>query len=641
MIALLRKYKMTIRREFFVTGLMSAMLIAIIFIALLSLNMYNLNMENARQKLKSVNNQLATYTQGVLDSLLMSTSISAGYPDIARYQSGDRELKANILALFATTIKANPNIKNCYAGFENGELLIENYIAPVGYDPRLRPWYIAALSAYPELSVGAPYQDAQTTEWFISISRAIVDETGKLKGVVSVDFTLDYVKQLMAKERYYLSQSNYVLNSGGMIFAHSSRDYKYQNSETIVPGLKQLFTSDSGFIAYGFEGKPRMGYYQRMNGADWIIASAIDVSEVMNPIIIRISITVTVLMALAILLGLVQVKLYELSFVKPITSLRDRIAEITTGKKVEQSGYLYSNFELSEIANRIEAMAETSLRKKADQLELILASTSDGMLVLNLSGDVIHVNQKLMTMWGLTDISDMLKVSNGLLLEQILAHQDSTETTMNTLYLPNGIILEQNSSPLLDDGDLYGRLWSFRDVTEQIKAEENLKRLAITDELTGVWNRRQLMAQGKFEIELVKRTGLPLSMIFLDVDYFKQINDTFGHAVGDEALKYLTANITSHIRSTDMIARLGGEEFCILAVNTDQTAACLLAEKIRVFFENQTLVVKGRNVHFTISFGVASYTTGKGTIEDLLSDADKACYQAKALGRNRVVANKA
>ncbi len=630
---------MTIKREFFVTGLVSVMLIATVFISLLSISNYYLSMENARQKLKNANVHLTTYTQGILDSLALSTNICAGFSEVSNYKTGDVEAKATILALLASTAKANSHIKNCYAGFESGEMLIENYTLPEGYDPRMRPWYIEALASYPELSIGAPYQDAQTSEWLISLSRAVMDDHGDIKGVVAVDFTLDNMKQLMGEHRYYESQSNYVLDSSGMNLAHSSPEYLYQDSDTIVPGINELFTSASGAIIYQLKDKKRMGFYQKLDRTDWIIASAIDVSEVTNPLITMIGIRVTVLIGLAILLGLVQVKLYERSFVKPITSLRDRIAEITTGKKVELTDYLYTNYELSEIASRIEDMAETSLRKKADELALILASTSDGMLVLDLDGNVIHFNQKLLNMWDLEAICDTSTVSNPILQEQIATLLGSSENSLTTIALQNGILLEQYSCSLTDGGQMRGRLWSYRDVTKQIHAEENLKRLAITDELTGVWNRRQLMAQGTFEIEIAKRTERPLSLIFLDIDYFKQINDTFGHPVGDEALKFLTSHIKRLIRSTDMIARLGGEEFCILTVNTNQAAACALAEKIRVFFEREILRVKGQDIHFTISFGVASHHIGNGTIDDLISEADEACYEAKAKGRNCVVAN--
>jgi diguanylate cyclase (GGDEF)-like protein len=637
-IALFRKFKLTIKREFFVTGLLSAVFIATIFIALFSLMMYFLSIDNAHLKLRSDSVHLSTYTEGVLESLAASTNISALYSDVMSYQKEDQKAKEKILSLFSAITEANSNIKFCFAGFESGELLIEGYIPPEGYDPRVRPWYVSAVEKYPELSIGIPYQEAKTSEWLISVSRALVNEEGVLQGVVSVDCTLEYVKQLLDEVGYYQSQTNFILDDSFNLIVHQNTDYLHQHVNNIVPELSNQFSEESGYIAYSLDGIAKIAYYQKLNKADWIVVTAVHTSEIIEPLLIRIGLTVIALIVLAIFLGLIQVKLYERSFVKPINSLRDRIAEITTGKKVEQGNCLYSNQEIAEIANRIEAMAETSLRKKADELELILASTSDGMLVVDLEGNVIHANQKFKEMWSLDGVVDFSTMDNLLLLEQISSHKGSLENTLNSIHLPNGTILEQFSCPLMDDGSMAGRLWSYRNVTEQFRAEESLKLLATTDALTGVWNRRQFMTQGAFEIELVKRTGSPLSLIFLDIDFFKQINDTFGHQIGDEALIYLTSSLKKLIRKTDMVARLGGEEFCILVPNTALQEACVLAEKIRIFFERQSLVIDDRKVAFTLSLGVTSYYLGCRNIDDLLNAGDKACYEAKAQGRNRVVA---
>ncbi len=635
--------KRTIKHEFFYTGLLSAMLISMVFIVILSMTIYEDGMENARQKLKSSNVHLFTYTDGVLESLAMSTNISAFMPEVMQYEGGDLTARKKVLELFRSTTLANPNIKFAFAGYENGELLIENYTPPKGFDARTRPWYIAAVEKYPKISLGVPYQDASTQEWLVSVSHALVDESGELKGVVAVDCTLEYVIDLMAEVQYYESQSNFVLDSNNMVFVHENTDFLHLAVDSVVPGFSELITDKSGYINYTLGNSNRLAYYQRHENSNWIVVSAIDVSEVTRPLNRRIGSTVVGLLALAVILGLVQVKLYERSFVKPITALSERIGEITSGKKVSLSNDSYSNQELAEIARRIESMAETSLRKKADELQLILNTTSDGILVLDLEGNVIHANQKLLNMWQVDEFAKVADISNPLLREQVASYSGGGDGGSDggkytkLIHLSEEMILEQFSCPLTADGKVSGRLWSYRNVTEQINAEENLRNLATTDGLTGVWNRRMFMTQGAYEIELVKRTGLPLSLIFLDVDFFKTINDTYGHAVGDEVLIFLTSSIKSHIRSTDYIARLGGEEFCILAPNTDLNAARILAEKLRVFFESHWLDIEQKRIQLTLSLGVSSYMAPGGSIDDLLNLADKACYSAKAQGRNRVV----
>lgn len=131
-----------------------------------------------------------------------------------------------------------------------------------------------------------------------------------------------------------------------------------------------------------------------------------------------------------------------------------------------------------------------------------------------------------------------------------------------------------------------------------------------------------------------------MSLLFIDVDYFKHVNDTFGHAIGDEALKLLANTLKTHVRSTDIVSRLGGEEFCILVANTNEAAAYALAEKLRGYFEANTFEVKDYVIRYTLSIGIVTYEGSSAkseAIEDLLADADQACYMAKDLGRNCVV----
>jgi len=655
MITIFNRHKKTIKGEFFVTGFSSGLIISIIFIFLLSISIYYLSVDIVEQKLKSANLHISTYTEGVLESLLISTRSNAEYAEVSTYTKGDTDAKNNILKLFRATTSANQNIKFCYAGYENGELLINGYTPPIGYDPTTRPWYTSAVESYPNFSVGLPYQEVKTGEWLISVSVALMDEENKLTGVMTVDCTLAYVKAMMAEVTYYDSQSNYVVDSNGMVFVHENLDFLNKNADDIVPGLNSLFTDESGFIRYELEGIKRIGFYKKLAVSDWIVVSAIDSSEVMLPLIYKLMLFILGLIVLAIILGLGQVKLYERSFVLPISTLRNRIEEITSEKQVGKSDYQFSNLELSDISMRIEQMAETSLRKKATELKLILESTSDGIIVLDLNGNVIHANERFKTLWNMpldspisiTQNKTNLTGNEKVLSEQLEPGNYLTQDHQRTIYLEDGTILEQYTCALKENEMITGRLWSYKDVTARVKAEEALKILATTDSLTELWNRRYFLEQGEYEILQARRYRLSLSLLYIDIDYFKKINDTFGHAVGDKALKHLANTLKEHVRNTDIIARLGGEEFCILAPNTTLVAATKLAEKLRNYFESTEFIIDDCTIRFTLSIGVTSYEpvlvptvdeAAKVDIEMLLIAADKACYQAKQLGRNHVIA---
>ena len=170
------------------------------------------------------------------------------------------------------------------------------------------------------------------------------------------------------------------------------------------------------------------------------------------------------------------------------------------------------------------------------------------------------------------------------------------------------------------------------EISERKRAEEKLRELSERDPLTMIYNRRKLFELLGIEVEKAKRYQRPLSLIMLDLDHFKQINDNYGHNIGDVVLKSTTGIIESVIRKVDIFARYGGEEFIILSPETDISGALVLAEKIRAAIEQHPFPAAGR---VTISAGVAELAdkdSGAGFIEK----ADSALYIAKKNGRNRV-----
>ena len=171
-----------------------------------------------------------------------------------------------------------------------------------------------------------------------------------------------------------------------------------------------------------------------------------------------------------------------------------------------------------------------------------------------------------------------------------------------------------------------------RDATERVKTEGRLKQLATTDTLTGICNRRHFDEVLEHEINRAARHSSPLSLILFDVDHFKRVNDTFGHQTGDQVLAQLAGAVGGSIRTTDLFARWGGEEFIVLMPGSDINAAHLLAEKLRMVLEKQPFPDVGR---VTCSFGVADYTP-RDNADGLMKKADRCLYQAKASGRNRV-----
>jgi diguanylate cyclase (GGDEF)-like protein len=174
---------------------------------------------------------------------------------------------------------------------------------------------------------------------------------------------------------------------------------------------------------------------------------------------------------------------------------------------------------------------------------------------------------------------------------------------------------------------------------EAINQRDEMQMLAITDSLTGLANRRQLISSGEFEIAKAIRFKYQASMLMVDIDHFKLINDTWGHPTGDRVIQALANAMVANVRHTDLVGRLGGEEFAIILTGTDSNGAEILANKLRGLIERSVTVKSdnGSDIFFTVSIGVASLENGTSSFDEILGRADKALYDAKNNGRNKVV----
>lgn len=180
------------------------------------------------------------------------------------------------------------------------------------------------------------------------------------------------------------------------------------------------------------------------------------------------------------------------------------------------------------------------------------------------------------------------------------------------------------------------RLVEADDRLKEYSAE--MERLATIDSLTDVLNRRRFFQLAQKELRRAVRYGRELSVLMVDIDYFKKINDTYGHAVGDEALRCVATACHQGLRENDLFGRLGGEEFAALLPETPIASAESVAERLRMAVEAAVVASSQGEVKMTASIGVAALLPGENNIEALLRRADDALYAAKDQGRNRVIA---
>lgn len=294
--------------------------------------------------------------------------------------------------------------------------------------------------------------------------------------------------------------------------------------------------------------------------------------------------------------------------------------------------------EVSGIVITIKDTSKEYLLEK--EIEGFLNVNLDLLCVGNLDGKLIKVNKKFEQVLGYKTAE--LEGKNFM----SFVHPDDIEATFNAFSvlgakqpLPSFInryrckdgsykYIEWNSLPGLGEL-LYA---SARDVTEKITYEEKLKVMATKDELTGLYNRHYFDNIVPEVMVRSERFNEPLSFLLFDLDYFKEVNDTYGHQMGDEVLQ-MTARITERaLRDTDIFFRIGGDEFLVLMPQTPLAGAAIAAEKLRAAFENQSFPVIGRQ---TISIGVAEKLKSE-EFEAWLGRVDAALYQAKQQGRNLV-----
>lgn len=296
---------------------------------------------------------------------------------------------------------------------------------------------------------------------------------------------------------------------------------------------------------------------------------------------------------------------------------------------------------------------EEALRHSEEQLRLVLEGAELGFWDWNIvTGEVVrnerwarmlgyHLEEIQLTTQQWTDFihpddrSAAWKSINDVLEGQSAAHK----LEYRMLHKNGSIrwILDQANIMQWDAKGKPTRMSGIHsDISERKKMEMELIRQARTDYLTGLINRNQFIELAGQAFSSAQRYKNPLSFLMLDVDFFKKVNDTYGHIAGDAALQKLAKVCLETLREIDIVGRLGGEEFAILLPQTGREQAYEAAERLRLALANARVYVEGKEFGFTVSIGLADLNTEHGTIDDLINNADKALYNAKRSGRNQV-----
>jgi diguanylate cyclase (GGDEF)-like protein/PAS domain S-box-containing protein len=296
----------------------------------------------------------------------------------------------------------------------------------------------------------------------------------------------------------------------------------------------------------------------------------------------------------------------------------------------------------------LDDFADEVLRRK-----VLVEQSRDGIVVLNDQGGVYEANKQFADMLGYKmEECERLHIwdwdsrwTREELLNMVSSVDAAGDNFETRFRRKDGSMLDVEIST--NGATIKGKKYVFcvcRDITQRKKDEEEirlkneqLREMAMTDDLTGLNNRRFFFLRGEGEIQRARRFRTPLSLLMIDLDHFKNINDTLGHEAGDKVLRCVASIIQDNIRQIDILARLGGEEFGVLLPNTDAQEAAALAERLRVAVEQAGCRVQEQTVYVTVSIGIDSGRDDDLNLDSLLSRADDAMYQAKSRSRNQTV----
>ncbi|MDD2620420.1 MAG: diguanylate cyclase [Syntrophomonadaceae bacterium] len=320
-----------------------------------------------------------------------------------------------------------------------------------------------------------------------------------------------------------------------------------------------------------------------------------------------------------------------------------RDVEVFSGPvKIKKKAYLFSI--IHDITERMRL--EQSLRDALDLNRKIITDSLIAIFTFKASGPCVMANAAAAKIAD-TTIEELMKHNfRTTPIWQKYGPLAMAEEALNTGQTMRGEILTKTMSgldiclnsyftPFYSKGEQH-LLVMAEDITERKRMESDLRTLATMDALTGIYNRRTIIEIGNNEFIRCNRYSQPLSLLMIDIDHFKRVNDNHGHAVGDQALRQLASECSDLLRNIDSLGRLGGEEFLVVLPQTNIDEACKTAERLRQAVAEQPIQCEDISFDITISIGVSDCCATDVNIETAIHRADIAMYRAKQNGRNRV-----
>ena len=588
----------------------------------------NLHMERARVALREEDRLLAQarviaenmeYQLAGANQALMSIR-----NDLRRYQSTAdwHHITSHLISLRS----AMPGVRTLSILGANGKVIASSRPELAGTDLSYRPYFQTALQhPSPEtLYVSLPFATVLGV-YSMNLSRMIPGPNGEFAGIVTATIDPEFFKTILASVLYAPDMWDGIAHGDGQLFLMVPGKEQLLGMNLAQPG--SLFTRhrESGQIKTVITGRVYATKDERMLAQHTVHPTSLNMDKAL---VIAVSREVAAIYAPWRRSAFAQSLLFAVISLASVSGLYAYQARKRALEREAREARLLAE-RLSLALDRIPAYIYMKNRERQyvyanrPTLELFKCSAED----LQGSGDSRFFPPE--TVEKLHEIDT-----------RVLQGEDTAEEVVAQEADGSRRVYWEVKTPIYDDGDksvVWGICGISTDITERKALLEKLERQATRDYLTGLNNRRYFMERGETELAQAKRYGHKLSLLMLDIDRFKRINDTHGHKVGDIVLQQLAVILRDSFRTVDIIGRIGGEEFAVLLPETELAQATEVAERLRKNVAEADLTqATGLPLRFTISIGVAELEGKDVSLDRLLELADKALYEAKQGGRNKV-----
>lgn len=565
------------------------------------------------------------------------------------------------------------------------------------FDPRLRPWYSLALDNPDEPMITAPYVSAvDSSKILITASKAVKNESGEIVGVVGVDVSLEKLSEMIKNIKIGDNGYIFIFSKDGTILAHPDTSLNFKNISELntktgytgkinrnsLDSLDKLISKDNENFETMINGKDVFIDVYTSNYTGWKIASVVEKTELTSKAN-KIGYLILEMTIFSLLSAIVLCYFITKMISKPIVELTPLMkaagngdlsvkANITTkdefgelgksfnlmiaqlGNNYDELTTVYEELRATEEALRVQynelSHSEEALRISEERYKLALECANAFIWEWDLKTGEFFTSDKVYDICGyhidknidiISSIKDKVYPED---VDKVFKNLKDHINNLTTFYesefrfnknngeyvwlLSKGMAIKNSENKTIK---ITG---SITDISYRKLSEEKIKFMAYYDSLTKLPNRTFFIDKLNDLLKSINDNNSQGAVLFIDIDNFKNINDTMGHNYGDNLLIYLAKKLKSWIKSDDFLCRLGGDEFILLHHNSDEAEVRAYTQS---FLElvNQPCKINEKQIYVTVSIGIALYPKDGKDTETILKNADAAMYKAKELGKNR------